>query len=95
MITVEQFTKPCGCRSAGECNHNTFAEFTALDALVDAFAAEMKKKLRAKAMEGRSGWDDPQWEPGIRAALIDHAQRGKGQEVDAANLAAMLWNFNH
>ncbi len=93
MITVESFHKPCGCRSVGECHHNSFAGLDALDALVDAFAAEMKKKLRRKALEGRSGWDDPACAEGIRAAMLEHAQRGHGQEVDVANLAAMLWNM--
>lgn len=95
MITVEQFEISCGCRSVGECTHNDFAELKALDALVDAFAAEMKKKLRKKAAEGRSGWDNPLYKDGIRDALILHVVRGPGQEVDAANLAAMLWNFKH
>ena len=93
MITVESFHKPCGCRSVGECTHNSFAELDALNALVDAFAAEMKRKLRQKALEGRSGWDDPDCADGIMAALIEHANRGRGQEVDVANLAAMLWNM--
>ena len=65
----------------------------ALDALVDAFAVEMKKKLRRKALEGRHGWDDPQYAEGIRVAMLEHARRGPGQEVDVANLAAMLWNM--
>ena len=93
MITVESFYKLCGCRSVGECNHNSFAEFDALNALVDAFADEMKKKLRRKVLEGRDGWDDQKCADGIRAAMLKHAQRGPGQEVDVANLAAMLWNM--
>lgn len=93
MITVEQFYQSCGCRSVGECHHNDFAEFKALDALVDAFAAEMKKKLRVKALQGRGGWDNPEFEDGIRESLERHVCRGKGQEIDIANLAAMLWNF--
>ena len=93
MITVEGFHKPCGCRSVGECHHNSVAGLKALDALVDAFAVEMKKKLRRKALEGRSGWDDPACASGIRAAMLEHAQRGLGQEIDVANLAEMLWNM--
>lgn len=92
MIKVADFMKPCNCRSVGECRHNTFAEFEALDAMVDAFAREMKKKLHAKALEGRTGWDDPECRDGIREAMIEHAARGLFQEVDVANLAAMLWN---
>lgn len=95
MITTDSFIKPCGCRSAGDCTHNAHAEFDALDALVDAFAAEMKKKLRKKALEGRGGWDDPNCEEWLRASLVTHAERGEGQEVDVANIAAMLWNMGH
>lgn len=93
MITVESFNKPCGCRSVGECTHNTFAEVSAFDALVDAFATEMKKKLHKKWREGQRGWDDRECERGIRNALAWHVERGAGQEVDIANLAAMLWNM--
>lgn len=93
MITVENFVKPCGCRSAGECTHNIFVEVKALDAMVDAFAAEMKMKLHKKWREGQRGWDDPECAEGIRAALASHVARGRGQEVDIANLAAMLWNM--
>lgn len=76
-----------------KCSHNSIAGLEALDALVDAFAAEMKRKLRHKALEGRSGWDDPQNEQFIRDSMLRHVQRGRGQEVDVANLAAMLWNM--
>ena len=94
MITVESFiNKSCSCRSAGECPHDDFAGLKALYALVDAFSEEMKSKLRTKYIAGRSGWDDLANADGIRAAMIEHANRGTGQEVDVANLAAMLWNF--
>lgn len=59
--THEQHMKQCGCRSVGECTHNSFAEFQAIDACVDDFAASMKRKLRRKILEGKSGWDDPEW----------------------------------
>lgn len=93
MITSESCRKPCGCRSVGECSHNTFAELDALDAMVDAFAVAMKAKLRKKWREGQRGWDDRECERGIRNALAWHVERGQGQEVDIANLAAMLWNM--
>jgi hypothetical protein len=92
MITAEQFIKPCGCREAG-CGHNSMVEFEVLDALVDAFGAKMKEKLRAKVFQRRQGWDDRECEAGIRSALAEHCARGAGQEIDAANPAAMLWNF--
>lgn len=71
----------------------TVEKLAALDAMVDAFATEMKRKLRRKAREGRSGWDDPTCADDIRTAMVEHANRGYGQEVDVANLAAMLWNM--
>jgi hypothetical protein len=91
-VTSQQFIKACGCRSVGECTHNPFVDFEALDALVDKFAAEMKRKLRRAAIEkGRSGWDDPAWHPGsIKSALLAHVE--KGDPVDVANFAAFWWN---
>ena len=91
-VTTDQFIKPCGCRAVGECTHNSFAEFKALDALVDAFAKAMKKKLRHAAMaKGKGGWDDPLWSvPAVKGALIAHIE--KGDPVDVANFAAFWWN---
>ena len=66
------------------------AETAALEALVDAFAARMKAKLRRKAFDGHRGWADPACVPAIREALRRHAD--KGDPVDVANFAAMLWN---
>jgi hypothetical protein len=93
MITTEHYRKPCGCRSAGECTHNIFAEYDALDALVDAFAAEMKKKLHEKEKMGASGWDDRSNEQFIIDRLLSHVRRLDNQEIDIANLSAMLWNL--
>lgn len=94
MITTEGQIQSCGCRSVGECDHNTFAEVRALDQLVDAFAAEMKKKLRDQYYRnGYTGWDDRAKEGIIRDSLCQHLDRLWGQEVDIANLAAFLWNF--
>ena len=90
-VCAEQHFRPCGCRSVGECGHNTFIEIDALIALVDAFAMAIKKKLQRKLMEGYSGWDDPTWTPdNIRAALIAHME--KGDPVDIGAFAAFLWN---
>lgn len=91
-VSTEDFIKPCGCRSAGECTHNSFAEFEALDALVDQFAAAMKKKLRQAAVtNGKCGWDDVDWlHSDIRLAAYDHI--AKGDPVDVANFAAFWWN---
>jgi hypothetical protein len=87
----EQFEVVCGCRSVGECGHNNFAWQKALDACVDAFAKEMKKKLTRKAMEGYHGWDDPNWTAEqINEAMLNHLP--KGDMVDVANFAMFAWN---
>lgn len=95
MITVDRFIPRCGCRSVGECTHGLEAEGEALDELVDAFADEMKAKLRRKWREGYSGWDVPANRPGINAKLFEHVLRTGPQWVDIANLAAMLWNLDN
>lgn len=97
-ITVSNFLPNCGCRSAGECSHGSFAEVAALDAMVDAFASAMKKKLKAKLLQGFGGWDseDPEVkrniEIGLAVHVARHLRREGDQSVDIANLAAMLWN---
>jgi len=93
MITTDSAMVPCGCRSVGECTHNTFAEPKAFEKLVDEFAKEMKKKFHREWIQGRAGWDDPASREHIVAALLAAVQRGPGQETDIANYAAMLWNF--
>jgi hypothetical protein len=93
MITTEGFIKTCGCRSAGECNHNLTAEIDALDACVNAFAKEMKRKLKRKYMEGFSGWDKKEYESIITQKLIEHSVKNRGEEIDIANLSMMLWNM--
>lgn len=103
--TVEKHAVRCHCRSVGECQCNNFAWQKALDALVDDFADAMKAKLRKKFLEGKEGWDDPEWPLHvIQADLIEHAgvemhTTGvtlKGHEVldpvDIANFAAFWWN---
>ena len=61
--------------------------------VIDQFAAAMKEKMEEKYWEGYAGWDDIKGvEKVITDRLIEHARRGKGQEVDIANFAMMLWN---
>jgi hypothetical protein len=87
----EQFEVVCGCRLVGECHCNDFAWKKALDALVAAFASDIVRKLTRKALEGKSGWDDPDWTTEqIEQALRDHVD--KGDPVDVANFAMFLWN---
>lgn len=58
------------------------------DALVDAFASAMKAKLREKAAEGRTGWDDVNAfsDNELHWSLVEHAD--EGDPVDVANYAA-------
>lgn len=67
-------------------------ELERLFEMVDAFAAEMKEKLRLKHEQGYGGWDDPDLHALIVGKLREHVERGEGQRVDVANLAAMLWH---
>lgn len=61
------------------------------DVAVDRFAAAMKAKLAQKRAEGRGGWDDPEQCPVERLAELLHKHVGKGDPVDVANFAMMLW----
>lgn len=93
QFTEDQYRKPCNCRSVGECSCNTFAWKKALDAMVDSFAEQMKAKLSRKALEGKTGWDDPNWTPDmIKQNLIEHVEKENGDMVDVANIAMFLWN---
>ena len=76
MITTKQF----------------ISEEAALNALVDAFAAEMKAKLQTKREDGFHGWDYLDAMPAIHRKYRQHLRRQNNQWVDVANLAAMLWN---
>lgn len=102
---TEKFMQTCRCRSVGECEHNSFAEFRALDALVDAFAASLKLILHRKALAGRHGWDDPKWPISeIQCQLGQHIHRAiqraaEGDSrpndlLDVAAFAMFWWNRN-
>jgi hypothetical protein len=62
------------------------------DLAVDAFAVAMKAKLAKKRDEGRGGWERPdECPPGrLSALLLSHLE--KGDPVDIANFAMMLWH---
>lgn len=88
-------SKPCGCRSVGECDHDSYAdliaETRALNGLVDDFAAHLKEKLRLRWRQGRCGWDNPEWpREKIIQALLDHVP--KGDMIDVAAFAMFAWN---
>ena len=58
---------------------------------VDEFATEMKARLREQAIKGYRGWDDPTNYREIMEMMLRHSTVSAGQEVDAANLAMILW----
>jgi len=68
-------------------------EIDRLDRAVDEFAAEMKARLREQAMKGYRGWDDPAQYERIAEMMMQHVAVAEGEEVDAANLAMILWSL--
>ena len=71
----------------------TQEEINRLDQAVDEFASEMKARLREQAMKGYRGWDEPQNYQRILEMMMQHAAVAEGEEVDAANLAMILWSL--
>jgi hypothetical protein len=71
----------------------TQEEINRLNDAVDEFAAEMKARLREQAMKGYRGWDDPDQYERILQMMMQHAAVAEGEEVDAANLAMILWSL--
>ncbi len=71
----------------------TQKEINRLDQAVDDFASEMKARLREQAIKGYRGWDDPENYQRIVEMMIKHAAVDEGKEVDAANLAMILWSL--
>jgi len=74
-------------------DQETQQEIEQLCLTVDNFATEMKARLREQAIKGYRGWDDPENYPQIMEMMIEHASVSIGQEVDAANLAMILWHL--
>lgn len=72
-------------------DQETEEEIKKLDRLVGAFAIEMKARLRDQAIRGYRGWDDPASYRRITEMVVKHTATSPGQEVDAANLAMILW----
>ena len=71
----------------------TREEISRLDQAVDDFAAEMKARLREQAMKGYRGWDNPENYERILQMMMKYAAVAEGEEVDAANLAMILWRL--
>jgi len=61
------------------------------DFFVDQFAEEMKRKLDKKREEGRSGWADKKDCPHDNLVKLLREHSSKGDPVDVANFAMMLW----
>jgi len=72
-------------------DQETQEEIQRLDQVVDDFASEMKVRLREQAVKGYRGWDDPENYRRICEMMMEHSSVSSGQEVDAANLAMILW----
>jgi hypothetical protein len=71
----------------------TQEEISRLGRAVDAFASEMKARLREQAIKGYRGWDDPENYQRIVEMMVKHAAVADGEEVDVANLAMILWSL--
>ena len=72
-------------------DQETQEEIDRLYQVVDNFSTEMKARLREQAIKGCRGWDDPAYYQQITEMMMEHAAVSQGQEVDAANLAMILW----
>lgn len=72
--------------------HTELAECHSDDVAIDEFAAAMKAKMAQKRAEGRGGWDDPGECSIFELAqmLVEHLP--KGDPVDIANFAMMLFH---
>jgi hypothetical protein len=74
-------------------DQETEDEIKRLNRVVEMFATEMKARLREQAIRGCRGWDDPASYERISEMMMEHAAVSPGQEVDAANLAMILWHL--
>lgn len=62
------------------------------DAAIDAFAAAMKAKMKKQREKGYSGWNDKEQCSTERLQSLLFSHIGKGDPVDVANFAMMLFN---
>jgi hypothetical protein len=74
-------------------DRETQEEIDRLSRAVDDFADEMKARLREQAIKGYRGWDDPAQYQRTVDMMMAHAAAAEGEEVDAANLAMILWSL--
>ena len=66
-------------------------EIDPLSEVVDDLALEMKERMREQAIKRYHGWDGTENYRRILEMMMEHASVSSGQEVDAANLAMILW----
>ena len=67
------------------------AEQLALAQLLSSFTDAMASKVMQKVEKGYVGWDQPQIASVLEQKLTENLQ--KGDMIDVANLAMMLWNL--
>ncbi len=72
-------------------DQETQHEIEQLNQTVDDFATEMKARLSEQAIKGYRGWNDPENYHQIVEMMMKHESAPAGQEIDAANLAMILW----
>lgn len=70
---------------------STQKEIDRLNQAVDDFATQMKTRLREQAIKCYRGWDDTDNYQQIVDMTLKHTAVYEGEEVDAANLAMILW----
>ncbi|WP_300494617.1 hypothetical protein [Marinobacter sp.] len=61
------------------------------ESCVDQFASAMKRKLAKKREEGRGGWSNKEDCPKDRLIKMMSDQFDKGDPINVANFAMMLW----
>ncbi len=79
--------------------HGPTEDLDVLMALVDDFSTSMKKRLIEKHHAGYHGWNDPAFASAMETSFDIHCAKALDygdpmDYVDAANLAAMLWNLS-
>ena len=72
---------------SADCEHAC-----ALSDLAQGISAD-GARLREQALKGYRGWDEPENYERIVEMMMQHAGVGEGEEVDAANLAMILWSL--
>ncbi len=94
MIKIDDFKKPCSCRSVDLCYHNLTTELDALNAMVKEARWAMLLKATTKYKKGWHGWDDPDNLPILKNRLAEHIMKDFTPDnmIDIMNLAAMIRN---